>query len=312
MEYREFVCAVEKQMNQKLKEEVKVCQYTALKNNGKERTGILIESPGVNISPTIYLEEYYESYLQGRRMDSIIEQLIGFYESIRQEKSWDCEQILSYDRIRDRVVFKLINTAKNKDFLAEIPHRMFLDLSIVFYILFDLTEEGMATMLVTEKHTSQWGVEAETLWQDAVSNVARLLPAELTTMNQAIREMMETEQGEPDNLLQNADAPRDSMYVLTNRQRNYGAACIAYPHMMEMIGDILQSDYYILPSSVHEVILLPYSEEISREEIDGMVKDINETQVDTEEVLSDHVYLYERSSRYLPGGEICQAGGSVG
>lgn len=90
------------------------------------------------------------------------------------------------------------------------------------------------------------------------------------------------------------------MYVLSNSLRNYGAACIAYPHIMETIGEILQEDYYILPSSIHEVVIVPYTREISRREMDDMVRDINETQVADEEVLSNHVYLYERSTgRFL-------------
>ena len=67
MTYIEFADAVEKMMNKKMKGGVRASLYTAMKNNGKERTGILIEMPGINISPTIYLEEYYESYVAGRK-----------------------------------------------------------------------------------------------------------------------------------------------------------------------------------------------------------------------------------------------------
>ena len=67
-----------------------------------------------------------------------------------------------------------------------------------------------------------------------------------------------------------------------------------YPHVLEMIGEILKEDFYILPSSIHEMIILPKSREIAKEELDAMIQDINHTQVDTEEVLSDHAYLYER------------------
>ena len=61
MDYKEFTNAVQKQMNQRMEGGVQASLYTAVKNNGRERTGVLIETPGINISPTIYLEEYYES-----------------------------------------------------------------------------------------------------------------------------------------------------------------------------------------------------------------------------------------------------------
>ena len=100
MDYRAFADAVEEQMNQKMTGGVKVSLHTATKNNGKERTGILIESPGVNISPTIYLEEYFKNFQQGVKLEAIVEEMLELYEDIRQEKSWDYEKILCYERIR--------------------------------------------------------------------------------------------------------------------------------------------------------------------------------------------------------------------
>ena len=72
MDYREFTGAVEEQMNRRLEGGVRASLYTAVKNNGKERTGVLIEAPGINISPTIYLEEYFEDYQKGRDLGTIV------------------------------------------------------------------------------------------------------------------------------------------------------------------------------------------------------------------------------------------------
>ena len=98
------------------------------------------------------------------------------------------------------------------------------------------------------------------------------------------------------------------MYVLSNKFRNYGAAGIAYPNVLEMIGQILKKDYYILPSSVHEVIIVPYSEIYVCSKLDEMVREINSTQVEEEDVLSNHVYLYDRVSGKLRVGSSVQTG----
>ena len=102
------------------------------------------------------------------------------------------------------------------------------------------------------------------------------------------------------------------MYVLSNKSRSYGAACIAYPHILEMIGGILRTDYYVLPSSVHEVVIVPCCENISAAELDEMIREINITQVDDEEVLSDHAYLYELKAGYLRRGTEFKTGGLMG
>ena len=318
MNYREFAGAVEKQMNYKLEGGVRASLYTAVKNNAKERTGVVIESPGINISPTIYLEEYFEDYLKGKNLEIIVSEILGFYDSIKQEASWDCERLRSYDGVKQRIVFKLVNTMKNRKFLDTVPHRSFFDLSIVFYVLFEVTEEGTAAMTVSDSHAKQWKVTADILWADAVRNVRRLLPAEFVTMNHALREML-MEKGEntghekeDGNLLPGNNSERDGMYILSNVLRSYGAACIAYPNILEMIGEILQGDYYILPSSVHEVVVVPYSVGLDIAELDAMARETNLTQVAEEVVPSFHAYLYRRSTGMLCGGNARRKGRAAG
>ena len=308
MTYIEFADAVEKMMNKKMKGGVRASLYTAMKNNGKERTGILIEMPGINISPTIYLEEYYESYVAGRKIEQIVDDIKQLYEEIKQEKPWDCESFRDYEGVRNRIVFKVINTAKNRKFLRTVPHLAFLDLSIVFYVLVDVSEEGTAAMVVNRSHADTWKVQAETLWEDAVKNVKILPEADFVTMNHALKSLLGDVEYEEGDLLLEKKKDYDQMYVLSNKFRNYGAACIAYPNVLEMIGQILKKDYYILPSSVHEVIIVPYSEIYVCSKLDEMVREINSTQVEEEDVLSNHVYLYDRVSGKLRVGSSVQTG----
>ena len=317
MDYRTFAGAVEKQMNQRMTGGVKAGLYTAEKNNGTQRTGVMIETPGVNISPTIYLEEYYQNYKDGTEIEKIVDEIMLFYESIKQERSWDCEKILNYKGVKDRIVFKLVNTAKNRKFLSTVPHIPFLDLSAVFYVLLEVTDEGTAAMTVNRQHMEQWKVRTDTLWSDAVRNSRRLLPAEFFTMEYALKEMYRRNIGgaqseAEENLLTGAAGSRDGLYVLSNKCRNYGAACIAYPHILEMIGGILRSDYYILPSSVHEVVIVPCCDSFTAAELDEMIREINITQVDDEEVLSDHAYKYELKAGCLRRGTEYMAGGLMG
>ena len=145
-----------------------------------------------------------------------------------------------------------------------MPHIDFLDLSIVFYVLLEITEDGTASMAVTCEHQKQWGTSTERLWKDAAENVKRILPAEFFTMNYALKEILKKgmgiENGQvtvPENLFGNDSSVRDGMYVLSNSIRSYGAACIVYPHVLDMIWNILKTDFYVLPSSVHEVIITP-------------------------------------------------------
>ena len=300
MTYQEFVCAIEKRMKQKLEGGIKASQYTAVKNNGKVKKGLLIEAPGVNISPTIYLEEFYHRYLDGELVDELVQDILNFYRIVKCDRSMDTNDIEHYDKIQDKIVFKLVHTEKNRELLGGVPHIEVLDLSIVFYVLLDVNSQGTATMTVNNEHLQYWDVTADELLALARKNVARLLPAELFTMQQAVDVILCTVPGKRENLLNESVTEADDfMYVLSNPIRSFGAACIIYPDVLDMAGQVLGEDYYVLPSSVHEVVLVPASKGMKPEDMNAMVTEINQTQVAEEEILSNHAYLYQREARRL-------------
>lgn len=301
MGYKDFLYAVEEELNNKLKEGGKASVYTAVKNNGREKKGVMIERPGSNVAPTIYLDGYYVRFQRGEPMTRLVEEIMTFYDSVSRTQIWDYSQYEEYKEIKDRVVFKLVHYSKNQELLSRVPNVDILDLSIIFYVLLDVGKNGMATILISNEHMEKWGIKKEELFLTALQNVKTLLPAEFFTMRHAIEEVLEsTKDDEAENLLNKMQKEKkEVMYILTNSIRSYGAACMAYPHVLEMIGDMLREDFYILPCSVHEVIIVPESKGLKPEEMDEMIMEINETQVEPEEVLSDHAYFYQREGKQL-------------
>lgn len=290
MEYKEFVCAAMEIMNQKEgRNGIQVKEHTALKNNGKLRLGLLIQEEGTNLFPAIYLEEYYEKFQNGETLEQIVSEIILLYQTIKAKNRIDAEHFWDLDRWKKKLGIKVIQTEKNRELLRKIPHLDVLDLSLTFYMILDHQQEGTATMQITNEHMLQWNLKTEELYEIAMQSAIRLLPAEFCTLSDMIRKITGVE-------LETVDQRQKEcqMYVLTNSSRIQGAACMFYPHVLDMIGEILKEDFYILPSSIHEVIILPKSKGMKKEELDIMIQDINGTQVETEEVLSDHAYLYER------------------
>ncbi|MBA4700967.1 MAG: hypothetical protein H2212_16205 [Ruminococcus sp.] len=300
MKYQEFLYAVEEELNKKLKEGVKASVYTAQKNNGREKKGILFQTKELSASPAIYLEGLYTRLQKGEQMDRLVQEILDFYETVGGEEVWDYSQLKEYDKIQDKIIFKLIHTDKNKKMLECIPFVEVLDLSIVFYVLLEMDKTGTATIQISNEHLKIWEVSKEEVYDVALKNAANLLPAEFFTMQYAIERMLEAASGEDENLLnQMGEEKEDVMYVLTNSLRNYGAACLFYPHVLDMIGEMLKEDFFILPSSIHEVIIVPESKGLDTGEMNEMVIEINETQVAPEEVLSNHVYFYKRKGKKL-------------
>ena len=274
MNYQQFVSAVEVKVKQQVKEGISVCIQTTMKNNGKNRVGIMVSEKGINVSPTIYLEEYFQQY-----------------QKVRIEHAWETSVLQSFSKMQQKIVYKLIHAEENAELLEQIPHMCVLDLAIVFYVLLDVSKSGTATILITDDIVKMWGVEKERIYNIAHQNTKRLLPPEFQTMRSVVAELLGEETNDQEG--------EDFMYVLTNEIRSFGAACILYDKVLEDIGNQLGENYYVLPSSVHEVIIVPESKSPNRIDLEDMIEEINDTQVEEEEVLSYRAYYFSRKENRL-------------
>lgn len=292
MNYQSFISSVKEHIEALLESHVSVNIHTTLKNNNKERIGITISNQDTNIFPTIYLEEYYTQYLAGRSISDIADNIVNIYHEVKFETSWDIDQIQIFDQAKSKIAYKLIHFEKNRTLLNDIPFIPFHDLAIVFYLLIQNTERGSASILVTNTLLHSWDICLSELYQIASLNTPRLLSAELLPMYAMIQELS-------GDYSESEDNKESYMYVLTNTQRYFGAACILYSRVLEDISNQLDEDFYILPSSIHETIILPVSKSSSRDVLDEMIAEINRTQVADEEVLSDHAYYYSRKENRL-------------
>lgn len=294
MTYQQFIDALEEEMKGSVGAEIQICVQEALKNNGIRRKGFLMQESGRSVNPTIYLEEYYQQYQTGARLEDITEQIKALYREIQAKPltgmAANPEALYDYGQIQGRIMFKIINREKNEAFLKTVPYISYLDMAIVFYVLLDVEEAGAVTMMVTREHSRIWGKEDVELMMQAKKNAARLLPPELRTMQSVISEILTGRQEE---------AAEDFMYVLSNQLRCLGAACILYDGVMEMIGDRIGENYFVIPSSIHEVIIIPESASPEYQGLNEMIREINATQVADEEILGEAAYYYERHQSRL-------------
>lgn len=183
-----------------------------------------------------------------------------------------------------------------------IPYIEFLDLSIVFQCLLSQKESHLETLLIHNVHTKLWGVTVEDLYKVAVENTRRLLPYEIKNMADVVDEIAKAEGTELFNHKDCMAEPESNklMYVLSNQKRIDGAVSMIYPGLLRDFADKIGSSFYIIPSSVHEVLLLPSENPEDRENLKDMVKEINDTQMEAEEILSYSMYWFDKSK-----GKIC-------
>lgn len=294
MNYQQFIEEVERRVKEKIKgnETITVYIQTAVKNNGKERKGITVSEKGIHISPTIYLEEYFQQFQEGKPIEKIVEKILQLYEEVKC--SHPCEESLlqNYEELKGKFACKLIHRGKNEKLLNDIPYVPWMDLAIVVFVLLEVSPYGTATVLVRKEHLEIWGLTEAQLFDEAKKNTPILLPYQFCPMRKLLREICPyaVDEGEEE---------EESLYVLSNKLRSFGAASMLYDGILEKVGQKLGENYYILPSSIHEVIVVPESKSPVKQDLEEMVREINETQVEEEEVLSDRVYYFSRKENRL-------------
>lgn len=214
----------------------------------------------------------------------------------------DMRHFLNYEAVKSNIVYKLINTERNKELLEDIPYIEFLDLSVVFQCLLSQNESRLETLLIHNVHTKLWDVTVVDLYKAAKENTGRLLPYEIKNMADVIDEILKaegTEQFKHEDCMAEPESNK-LMYVLSNQKRIDGAVSMIYPGLLRDFADKIGSSFYIIPSSVHEVLLLPSENPEDRENLKDMVKEINDTQMEAEEILSYSLYWFDNIK-----GKIC-------
>ena len=294
MEFTNFTTLVQREVEKRAGENYRVKLNDVMKNNGVVLRGITLMQDDSNISPTIYLNPYYDAYENGdTTLGTVIDEVIDTYERNKINRSIDMKFFLNYETVRSRIIFKLINTEKNRELLRDVPYIPFHDLSIVFQCLVSEERFGNASILIHNVHLQLWKVNARELYECALENTPLLQGYELADMNTVLEEMKALggiDDEEIEDMQQ--EVP---MYVLSNKSRINGASCILYKDILKDFAMVVDKDLYVLPSSIHEVILLPSDGTKESEQLKEMVREINQSQVEKEEVLSDSVYYYRRS-----------------
>lgn len=282
MGFEEFV----EDMRERLREEYPDCEVRVVpvtKNNDTHLTGIFILPEGRAVSPNIYMEEPYERYLKGRPMEELVSDIVRCYEENRMEEGPALPDPTDFEALKDTVCLKLVNRERNRENLAGMPHRDLLDLAVTYFIPVALDGAGDGSITVTDRHFGLWGVDEDTLYRHALENTRRLYPARLVTLAEVVQEMTGIRVKE-----------KTEMYILYRGNREYpGASAMLDISILEEFA-AGHGDFYILPSSIFEVLLVPVANPVSTDPAfyTDMVRDVNRTMVEPEEVLSDNVYLY--------------------
>jgi len=309
MDFEKFVNEIRENIKQYLPEDYQDAEVTFMEHQklNEQYTGLTVRKDGQILTPTINLNrlhDYYQNH-SDVPMSTVIEKIADVItEAPDQINLVDLKDIMKYDNVKDKLFIRVSSAERNEEMLQNVPHELKEDLAITYHVVVAKDSEGLSSMLITNEMMKEYGVTQEQLQEDARKSAPSVMTPQIYSMGGKLNELMKDlamvlTQEEKEMMRQVAAdmAQNNSFLIVTNDQTIDGAGVIFYPEVMENLGYMLDGDFFILPSSVHETLVLMDDGTFDIEALKEMVQEVNETQVMPQERLTDEVYHYDTKDR---------------
>ena len=196
-----------------------------------------------------------------------------------------------FSDVADRLSFKLINLKKNKWVLSDVPYRQFEDLALVPIYIFD-DDDGSGNILIKNNHLRYWDITSEELWENVMESAVKIAPVKIRNIIQTLEEIRKIR-------IIGYENP-DRMLVVSNEDNFFGAGAIFYPGVLKDLARRFGTDLYVVPASVHEVIVVSAKDkEDGYDIIHEILEDVNAHDIPPMDILSNNVYIYDCKSDKL-------------
>ena len=300
MNYNCFKKDIIQRVRERVSQDCTVEVNSVTKNNGVRLDSMMIRRPQAAVCPNIYLNPVYEEYLKGLSMDQAADVILSAWRRAGSALDLDPGQLISHDIIRGQVVYRLVNYERNLNLLEEVPHKRFLNLALIYYVMVYNEEMGSGAVMIRDHMLEYYDMTTDEIDEAARINTPRLLPADFLKISDLLREFGEKSGAQSyKEISMEEESAVVPLYVLTNRMRQFGAYYMTDTEVLGRIASQLDADLFLLPSSVHECMVVPAGQWEEAESLASMVREINLTQVSADEYLSDTVYRYEQASGSL-------------
>lgn len=247
---------------------------------------------GVNLNVT----SLYKEYEDGKDYDSIVNEAAEVAENALSNKpDFNLDVIKDYDQMKDKLAIEVVSAERNKDLLETVPHKNIEDMAVVYRFVLGDSQAGVGTILVNNQMLDNYGITAQQLHEDAIKNAPEIRPLVIEGMAEVLAKQMGVEDLEMLGL--NIPPEQEQMFVASVEGNVHGAGVLAYQNFMDQAADRVGGSFFILPSSIHEVLIIPDNGKFDTASLENMVKEVNATTVDPSDQLTDSVYHYDADAK---------------
>ncbi len=283
--------------------EAKVSTNTVEKMN-ESYEAMTVTPEGSNVGVNVNMEKFFEAYENRTPYEDVVDKAVNVIEGgFANQPTVDVAALTDYDQMKDKLIMEVVSAEANADMLDKVPHKEMEDMAVVYRFELDSNDDGRATILVTNQLIETMGVTPEQLHADAMENAPELKPAVIKGMSEVMAEMMGVSTEDLAMMGMPMDPADEQMFVASVPDKIHGAGVLAYQDFMDQAAERVGGDFFILPSSIHEVLIVPDNGNMSLGDLEAMVKEVNATQVAPEDKLTDSVYHYDSQAKVFELGE---------
>lgn len=305
LNYEDFKEKFKESINEKLEAEginANLSFHTVQKLN-ESYDALTVTPEGESIGVNIPVDRFFNAYDEGMDFDDTTDKAVDLInQGINERPDFDIDSLSDYSQMKEKLAMEVVSAEANKEMLETVPHKMMEDMAVVYRFVLNSDEDGRSSVLVTNKMLENYGITADELHADAMEIAPQIKPVEIKGMSEVLAELMGVEQAEMMGI--GPVAPEDEqMYVATVPDKVHGAGVLAYEEFMDKAAERAGGDFYILPSSIHEILIVPDNGEMDLKALEDMVKEVNATQVAPQDKLTDSVYHYDSKEKIFELGE---------
>lgn len=260
------------------------------KAQGESYNGMRLHLPEQAAAPVLNIESFYDQVTTTVPYDEVIEDMVYYaMKALDESPEISAEPFTNYEEMKNHLIMQAIPIKGNEEMLIKTPHLQMEDMAIIYRAVIQETKQGTMSAVITNDMMTNYRITADQLHADTAEAMKYRHPYEIRPLFDVLGAMSPefAENEQPDNML----------YVATYATPMYGAGAIGHPDFMEDAAVVMRGSFFILPSSIHEVLLLPDDGSVKYKELLAMVTNINATMVNPEERLTDNVYHFDAQER---------------
>lgn len=293
---KSFATDVKEKLEANTEKEFTVEARTVEKMN-ETYEGLTVKPDDGEIGVNLNLDNLYQEYQNGTSYDSIVTKAADIAtEALDNRPDFDLDSIKDYDKMKSTLAIEIVSADRNRSTLETVPHKEIEDMAVVYrFIISEGPLSGTGSILVTNQMLDNYGITASQLHEDALKNAPEIRPLVIEGMAEVLAKQMGVEDLEM--LGFNIPPEQEQMFVASVEGNVHGAGVIAYQNFMDQAAERAGGSFYILPSSIHEVLIIPDNGKFDTASLEQMVREVNATTVDITEQLTDSVYHYDAETK---------------